>query len=136
MAMNAPSLLGVSVLVVEDHDDTRAFAVFVLLDGGALVQDVATASGALTLARIAVPDVVIVDLDLPGADGYWLLGEIRGLPSRKRVAVIAATSDDAGHERRRALDAGFDAFLAKPFVPEVLVATVTALAGPEDQRGA
>lgn len=134
--MNAPSLINVSILVVEDHEDTRAFEVFVLLDAGALVQDVARAPDALRLARIAVPDVMIVDLDLPGADGYWLLGAIRGLPTRKHVAMIAATAHASEHERSRAIAAGFDAFIAKPFVPEVLVASVIGLALPEEQRGA
>lgn len=126
--MNATPLLHVSVIVVEDHDDTRELEVFALLDAGALVEGVATVADAVRLMAVAVPDVVVVDLDLPGEDGYALLRSIRQLASQKRVGVIAATAHALDTDRSRALAAGFDAFLAKPFAPDLLVAVVTALA--------
>ena len=126
--MNATPLLHVSVLVVEDHDDTRELEVFALLDAGALVEGVASVADALRLIAVAVPDVVVIDLDLPDEDGYTLLRNIRQLAAAKRVGTIAATAYAQERDRSRALTAGFDVFLTKPFAPDLLVATVTALA--------
>ena len=126
--MNATPLLHVSVLVVEDHDDTRELEIFALLDAGALVEGVASVADALRLIAVAVPDVVVIDLDLPDEDGYTLLRNIRQLAAAKRVGTIAATAYAQERDRSRALTAGFDVFLTKPFAPDLLVATVTALA--------
>jgi DNA-binding response OmpR family regulator len=126
--LNATPLLHVSVLVVEDHDDTRELEVFALLDAGALVEGVASVADALRLIAVAVPDVVVIDLDLPDEDGYTLLRNIRQLAAAKRVGTIAATAYAQERDRSRALTAGFDVFLTKPFAPDLLVATVTALA--------
>jgi len=126
--LNATPLLHVSVLVVEDHDDTRELEIFALLDAGALVEGVASVADALRLIAVAVPDVVVIDLDLPDEDGYTLLRNIWQLAAAKRVGTIAATAYAQERDRSRALTAGFDVFLTKPFAPDLLVATVTALA--------
>jgi CheY-like chemotaxis protein len=129
--MDSAPLLQVSVLVVEDHDDTREFVRFVLVDAGALVQSAATALEAERLLRVATPDVVVVDLDLPGEDGYWLLARVRALDVTSRVRMIAATAHVSEDERALALSAGFDAFLVKPFVPDQLVRMIARLAPRE-----
>ncbi|MBI2203746.1 MAG: response regulator [Candidatus Rokubacteria bacterium] len=125
--MQTTPLDQVSILVVDDHDDTRALLQFVLLDAGALVQTVSSAERAHQALQIAVPDVVIVDLELTGRDGYWVLGAIRALNASKRVRVIAGTAHVSASERARALAAGFDGFLTKPFAPDELVTLIAAL---------
>jgi len=129
--MDATPLTQVSVLVVEDHDDTRQLTQFILLDAGALVQTAASAAEARTLLELSVPDVVLLDLDLPGEDGYALLASIRSRATPKRVAVIAATAHVSAADRARALSAGCDAFLAKPFAPQHLVNLIASLAPRE-----
>jgi CheY-like chemotaxis protein len=131
--MELTPLTQISVLVVDDHEDTRGFLAFVLLDAGALVQTASTADEAHHWLDIAAPDVVVVDLDLPGRDGYWLLDVIRGLPTSKAVRAIAATAHASPDERARALAAGFDAYLTKPFEPQHLVNVIAALV-PRDRR--
>jgi CheY-like chemotaxis protein len=128
--MDRRPLLGVAVLVVEDHPDTRDLLALVLGHAGALVKAVGTARDGLTAARILVPDVVIVDLSLAGGeDGYWLLGEIRALRSQKAVVAVAHTARASESDRARALAAGFDAYVRKPSDPEELVDAIARLIG-------
>lgn len=126
--MDIRPLLGVAVLVVEDHPDTRDLLSMVLGQAGALVKTVATAYDALTAARILLPDVVTVDLTLDGAeDGYWLLARLRALPSPKPIVVLAFTAHASPEDRARAVAAGFDAYVRKPSDPNDLVDTIVRL---------
>ncbi len=131
--MDATPLTQVSVLVVEDHEDTRHLLEFVLLDAGALVQTAASAGDALRLLQVTVPDVVLIDLGMTGRDGYWLLSAIQSLAAEKPVRTIAVTAHVLPRERDRALAAGFDAFLTKPFLPQQLVNVISTLV-PRDWR--
>jgi len=67
---------------------------------------------------------------MPGRDGYDLIRHIRALePGRRHLPVAAVTAYAADSDRRRALSAGFDAYLAKPVEPDVLMKEVARLAG-------
>ncbi|MBI1735888.1 MAG: response regulator [Candidatus Rokubacteria bacterium] len=128
--MDLRPLLGVAVLVVEDHPDTRELLTMVLGQAGALVTAVGTARDALASARILLPDVVTVDLSLTdGEDGYWLLERIRALPSPKPIIALAFTAHASDADRARALGAGFDAYVRKPSDPNELVERITRLVG-------
>ena len=71
-------------------------------------------------------DVVITDIGMPGYDGYSLLQELRKLPEEQggRVPAIAVTAYATVEDRRRALEAGFVAHIAKPFAPKALITTI------------
>lgn len=126
--MDLRPLLGVAVLVVEDHPDTRELLTMVLGQAGGLVKAVDSAHEALAAARILLPDVVTVDLSLAGSeDGYWLLEHIRALPSPKRILALAFTAHASDADRARALAAGFDAYVSKPSDPNDLVETIARL---------
>lgn len=120
--MDDAPLTHVSVLVVDDHEDTRTLLDFVLRDAGALVTVVNGAEQARAALRVSVPDVVVIDLQLAAHDGYWVLDVVRSLPAEKRVWLIAATARADAAER--ALSAGFDAYLTKPFPPHDLVTII------------
>lgn len=126
--MDLRPLLGVAVLVVEDHPDTRELLSVVLGQAGGLVKTVATAREALTAAGILLPDVVTVDLSLAqGEDGYWLLERLRALASHRPLRAVAFTAHASREDRTRARAAGFDAYLRKPADPNDLVDTIARL---------
>jgi signal transduction histidine kinase len=122
-------LAGLNVLVVEDDEDARDLFVTVLGQQGALVRSAATAAEALTLLALALPDVLVSDIGLPEADGYELVRAVRALGHLpERLPAIALTAYAHREDRRLALEAGFQAHVAKPVDPDLLVAAVAAAA--------
>jgi two-component system CheB/CheR fusion protein len=69
---------------------------------------------AVALARDYVPDVCLVDLGMPGMNGYELAGRLRREPGLGRTQLVALTGFDQDVDRKLSRDAGFDAFLLKP----------------------
>ncbi len=89
---NAPGLLaGVHVLVVDDDADTRDILQQVLRYAGALVTTASSSRDAL--ASIAVADVIVTDMSMPGEDGLWLLAQVEQTPRRVPVIVVSGYGD-------------------------------------------
>jgi signal transduction histidine kinase len=122
-------LRGVRVLVVDDEPDHLEMTRNVLSLRGAMV---ATASGvaeALAAARGSAPDVMVLDIAMPGTDGYELLELLRReLDGSRHVPAIALTGLTSRGDARRAESAGFQAHLAKPYEIAELQRTVARLA--------
>jgi CheY-like chemotaxis protein len=108
------------VVVIEDNDDIRTSLLSILLRWGH--DAVAEADGHAGLARVLEmkPDVALVDLGLPGLNGYDVARRVRAAIPNGRVRLIAITGYGQPADRERALDAGFDVHLLKPVPPEVL----------------
>lgn len=115
------------VLVVEDNPLNRRLAVDVLRSAG---YEVAEAEGArearLWLAR-SLPDLIVLDISLPGIDGIALLRQLRADQRTHAIPIVATTALAMERDRERILQAGFDAYLAKPFSPRVFRQVVGAL---------
>jgi CheY-like chemotaxis protein len=86
----------VHVLVVDDDTDARTIIRAVLEYCGALVTAAASAREAIRILGYLVPDVLVIDVGLPGRSGFWLLREIRKLPARRGGAVPALACTDRG----------------------------------------
>jgi CheY-like chemotaxis protein len=119
-ATRAADLAGVRVLVVDDHLDARELLKALFESAGARVTMADSAAGALEAAVAAVPDLLVADIAMPGADGHSLVRAFKqrhpGVPS---IAVSAyARSEDAA----RARSAGFDGYHAKPIAAHELLA--------------
>jgi CheY-like chemotaxis protein/nitrogen-specific signal transduction histidine kinase len=123
-ALRWPALSGVRVLVVEDEPDGRELLVETLHFCGAEVAEAASARSALRIFDTFQPDLVVTDIGMPGEDGYSLLRRLRQLPSGGYVPVIAVTAYAREEDRARALKAGFQEHVAKPFEPVELAALV------------
>ena len=126
---------GVRILVVEDDPDAREIVSTTVTDAGAsvtAVASVAEALGTLRDVRTAQPHVVVADIGLPGRDGYSFLRELRLMPPERGGAlpVIAVTAYATNADRKSALQAGFYAHLAKPFVPEMLISAISRAIEP------
>ena len=118
-------LTGKRILLLEDDSDARESMAMLLEFAGASVVSTPTAEAALAALQNTEFDAVVTDVAMPGRSGFWLVGQIRQLPTRPTVPVLAVT----GHPfpRDGMLRAGFDAQMLKPVSPRLLYDTLTQL---------
>jgi len=113
-----------SILVVEDDPIIRQTVEYALKRAGFSVSAVADGKLALEAARANRPDLVLLDLMLPGMDGYEIAERLRA--DDKETAIIMVTALDTERDKVRGLDAGADDYITKPFSMEELLARVRA----------
>lgn len=116
----------VSILIIDDYADNRELLRLMLEPDGYLVSEARDGLEGLEMARDAPPDIALIDLSMPGVDGWKVIGELRA-DERTRHILCAAVSAFADGARARALAQGFDAYLAKPFRKRELIETVEHL---------
>lgn len=123
-------LSGIAILVVEDEPQNREMLTVILRDRGARVRTAQDYDDALRAIAADPPAILVSDIGLPGLDGYDLIREIRrreGQHAQPRLPAIALTAFGRPEDISRALDAGFDAHLAKPLRAHDLVSRIHAL---------
>jgi len=120
-------LSGVRVLVVEDEPDARASLAAVLEQFGAQPTAVGSARAAYDTVIRHCPDVLLSDIAMPEEDGYTLIRRIRESIAATHLPAVAISAYADGHNRVEALEAGFQAYLAKPVEPTTLAATLATL---------
>lgn len=115
------------VLLIEDEPNIAEAIRFILSREGCEV--VIEADGARALSRIAdcAPDLVILDLMLPGMSGLEILSALRSNPATQTLKVLMLTAKGQGRDREAAERAGVSAFMAKPFANAEMRAKVRAL---------
>jgi signal transduction histidine kinase/ActR/RegA family two-component response regulator len=130
------ALSGARVLLVEDDADARDLARVILEQAGATVVAAAAADEALPHLHAMQPtlDLIVSDLAMPGIDGFELIRRIRceGRDEKRHIPAIAVSAYARAEDRACAVEAGFDAYLAKPFQPQDLISSCAALL---DRRG-
>jgi CheY-like chemotaxis protein len=120
---------GLRVLVVDDDAGIRTLLKVALELAGADVTVADSARKALDLFKVIKPAVLVSDLAMPQEDGYWLIHNIRDLPSPEGQTPAIAVTAHAIASCQLVLDSGFQAWVKKPFLPEELSQLVAALAG-------
>jgi two-component system, OmpR family, phosphate regulon response regulator PhoB len=115
------------VLVVDDEADITALVAYHLAKAGYRVTTAANGRDALHAAQEERPDLVVLDLMLPGASGYDVLAELRRRQETKDVGVILLTARKEEADRIKGLSLGADDYLPKPFSPQELVLRVGAV---------
>jgi two-component system phosphate regulon response regulator PhoB len=115
------------ILVVDDEPDITALVAYHLAKSGFRVSTANTGPDALKAAREERPDIVILDLMLPGISGYDVLEELRRREETKDVGVILLTARREETDRIRGLSLGADDYLTKPFSPQELSLRVRAI---------
>lgn len=112
------------VLVVEDDDRLRRALTLALHDEGFVVDEAASAEAAEAQLAQSSPDLVLIDIMLPGASGLDLCRSVRRLST---VPIIMVTARDDSHDVVAGLEAGADDYVTKPFVTKELAARIRAL---------
>jgi len=118
---------GCRVLLVEDNEDNRQTLAAVLEIYGHTVSEAADGNAGLQAAMENKPDVAIVDIGLPGIDGYEVARRLRASPDTRGIRLVAVTGYGQEEDRARALAAGFDAHLVKPVEPARLLEAINRL---------
>lgn len=119
-----------TILVVEDNPMNLELVRDVLTTAGMKVVEARTAQESLTAAAEIKPDLILLDIRLPGMDGYAVLERLRSNPATKSIPVIALTAQAMVGDREQALAAGFSEYIAKPIDTRTLAAQVRRLLDP------
>ena len=112
------------ILVVEDHEDNRQILRDLLGTSGYELVEVEDGLQAVAAVAKQRPDLILMDIQLPDIDGYEATRRIRSNPDNKSIPIIAVTSYALTGDEGKALAAGCNAYVAKPFSPRQLLAKI------------
>jgi CheY-like chemotaxis protein len=115
------------VLIVDDFEDNREMYAQYLLFCGLRVEEAGNGAEALDKAFASLPDLVVMDLSLPGVDGWEATRRLKANPRTKHIPVIALTGHALAGHSKGAFEAGCDRFLTKPCLPERLLEEIQRL---------
>lgn len=118
------------VLVVEDNPANMTLAVFLLESVGHTVLSVTDAEAGLTLARQEQPDLILMDIQLPGIDGLEATALLKADDATRAIPVIALTALAMKGDEERIRAAGCDGYIAKPMAYREFLATISGLLAP------
>jgi two-component system cell cycle response regulator DivK len=121
--------MSATVLVVEDNALNLKLVRDVLGYAGYRVLEAGDAERGIEIARAEAPDLILMDIQLPGIDGVEALGRLRGDAATAGIPVVALTALAMKEDRERFLGAGFDGYLEKPLSVPELPGQVAALIG-------
>jgi two-component system cell cycle response regulator DivK len=113
-----------TILVVDDHEDNRHILRDLLRSAGYDVAEATTGEGGVVEAKARTPDLILMDIQLPGIDGYEATRRIKADEALRRIPLIVVTSYALSGDDAKALAAGADAYVAKPFSPRAMLAKV------------
>lgn len=112
------------VLLIEDNELNRYLATFLLEKNGYHVVPAIDGKTGIDLAHTFVPEIILLDIQLPGLNGYEVAHALREIPALKNTPIIAVTSYAMVGDREKAIDAGCSGYLEKPINPDTFVAEV------------
>lgn len=113
-----------NVLVAEDHPESRQILIDVLTASGYRVLSATNGRDALLLARDELPDLAILDVNMPGIDGFEVCATLKQDPATEQIHIIMLTAQSDVESRVRGLGLGADDYVSKPFSPKELLARV------------
>jgi CheY-like chemotaxis protein/HPt (histidine-containing phosphotransfer) domain-containing protein len=122
----------IRILLVEDNPVNREVAVTMLRRRGHEVNIATNGREAVEAVAGTVYDLVLMDIQMPVLDGLAATHEIRAMPDRAGLRIVALTAHALSEEKRRCLDAGMDGYLSKPFRPHQLFAMIEGWGAPTD----
>ncbi len=115
-----------TVLIIEDNEQNRYLATFLMEKHGFEVRCAGNGLDGLAAAKKHRPDVILLDIQLPGIDGYEVARRLRTEAATSDIPIVAVTSYAMGGDRQKALRAGCDGYLEKPINPETFVSDILA----------
>lgn len=112
------------ILVIEDTEDNRQIVRDLLESVGYTMIEAHDGQAGVEAAAREAPDLILMDIDLPGIDGYEATRRIRAAETGQRVPIIAVTSFALSGDEEKTRAAGCDDYVAKPFSPRALLAKI------------
>ncbi len=122
------------ILVIEDNSQNRYLVSFLLEQRGHQVIEAESGPMGIELAHQLQPELILLDIQLPGMDGYAVARTLRQDPGLLDVPIVAVTSYAMVGDRERVLAAGCSGYIEKPIVPETFVSEVEGYAKARDSK--
>ena len=110
----------VTILYVEDNFDNRVLIRRVLESEGYQMTEAGTANAAFAQIEKQIPDLILMDINMPDMDGYTLTAKIKEKPEHKHIPVIAVTANVMRGDKEKALKSGCDGYIQKPIDIDLL----------------
>jgi CheY-like chemotaxis protein len=114
------------ILLVEDNPMNRRVAEFLLKAQGYVVYEARDGQEALEMAKVHAPDLILMDLQLPGLDGFATTRIIKQDATIKNIPIVALTAYAMSGDAERAIEAGCDGYITKPIDPDEFPKTVAS----------
>ena len=112
------------ILVIEDQEDNRKIVRDLLTASGYELVEATTGEEGLDRAESERPDLILMDIQLPGIDGYEVTRRIKANPGLRHIPIIVVTSYALSGDDKKAFAAGCDGYVTKPFSPRLLLAKI------------
>jgi CheY-like chemotaxis protein len=123
------------ILVIEDNDRNRYLISFILKGEGITVIEAINGEEGVGMALQERPDLILMDIQLPGIDGYETTRRIRASPGGNTVPIVALTSYAMTGDREQALAAGCTGYIEKPLNPDTIVSDIRAFMKTTPDQG-
>lgn len=118
-----------TVLLIEDNEQNRYLATFLLERSGFTVASAADGLSGVKLARRLIPDLILLDIQLPTLDGHAVARLLRADETLCRIPIVAVTSYAMAGDRERCLEAGCNGYIEKPINPQTFIQEISAYLG-------
>lgn len=118
------------ILLIEDNEQNRYLARFLLEQGGHEVLQAETGPLGLAMASEAKPDLILLDIQLPGMDGHAVARKLKSNAELRAIPVVAVTSYAMAGDREKCLEAGAEGYIEKPINPETFLTEIEAFLRP------
>jgi CheY-like chemotaxis protein len=127
-------MAGERILLVEDNPMNRRVSEFLLKAQGYIVDEARDGQEALDKVKTQLPDLILMDLQLPGLDGFAATKIIKQDDATKKIPIVALTAYAMSGDEERALEAGCDGYITKPIDPDEFHKVVASYLKPASRK--
>lgn len=120
-----------TILLIEDNEQNRYLATFLLEQNGFSVVSAVDGPDGITKAQQILPDLILLDIQLPAMDGYAVARALRNIPSLRETPIVAVTSYAMVGDREKSLEAGCNGYIEKPIDPDTFVSEIRRFETPK-----
>lgn len=117
-------MTAITILVVEDNDMNMELAEYLLEEGGFSIMKAASGEEALEFTDRFLPDLILMDLHLPGLDGLSVVRRMKAEVRTQKIPILALTAHAMRGDRERFLESGCDGYISKPIDVKTFVAAI------------
>jgi two-component system cell cycle response regulator DivK len=122
--------VSVTILLIEDNEQNRYLATFLLEQHGYKVVPAPDGPSGIEIAQVLVPDLILLDIQLPAMDGYAVARALREIEALRAIPIVAVTSYAMVGDREKTLAAGCNGYIEKPINPETFLEEITRFGLP------